>query len=304
MSRPIINETLQEVLSVHFEHLTQTNIGYIVNGWSSDRENREQYKNAVEYLFRATNEPREEFLVFLNEGFGNPVEWDVSFRNSFHILNTLSKHSTGNVNEEDILFKHCSRVSSLGSQDLKIFISQNLKGRTDAYLQEEYADFYEEVREELAQEGCIFAMRPSNDLDEEMGSGGGDGGDWGWWREYSKIISIWPNFFQDKRIRPRSRVLTQCFLKLRVAVRTYPNVWVGASINQNNEGVGSNSCCSYFSGRAAEILVEYYKIFSEEGSQLVSAIKNSGLTLSRPGKMPKTAAVNYLMCLAKAPHQD
>lgn len=159
------NETLMCVLATHFER-TKNNISWLINGWSSNGADLEQCENAVNYIFRAVNQPREEFVFLLEEEFGNLNELSEGMLASHRVLKALSQHSTGNVDEEnDLLFRHCSQVSSLEKPKLQWVIADYLKGRTNEFLQEQHPEMYQQVKKELAEAGCLFAIEVANDFE-------------------------------------------------------------------------------------------------------------------------------------------
>ncbi|MBP7709811.1 MAG: hypothetical protein KA100_01925 [Rickettsiales bacterium] len=159
------NETLIAVLEVHFER-TKKNISALVRSWSRDRTDLAQYENVICHIFCAINQPREDFVRFLNEQFAEEESPSEGLKKSHHVLNVLSQHSTGNVNEEgDILFQHCRQVSSLATPDLQQEIAGYLKTNSNQFLREEYLEMYQQVKKDLAADGHLFAIDVANDLE-------------------------------------------------------------------------------------------------------------------------------------------
>ncbi len=157
------SDALIAVLEVHFQR-TEIVINSVVRVWSENGANQEQYENAINYIFRAIHQPREEFVALLNEEFGDVKSGGL--KKSYDVLDMLSRQFSGNVSaEDDILFQHCRQVSGLSTPDLQQVMSDYLKSKSDEFLREEYFEMYQRVKKELAAEGHLFAIDVANDLE-------------------------------------------------------------------------------------------------------------------------------------------
>lgn len=157
----VLSESLIEILDANILVLTHRNIDLLIKKWSEDGENPETFKEAISYLYRAVNNSRDEFTSIL-EPF-NASE-DSGVKLSCRVLNAISRHSTGNIHPNDILYKQCAQVSDLASNPKRMqLVGDYLKDAANSYLKENYSEMYEEVKNEFSLERLGFEMAAVND---------------------------------------------------------------------------------------------------------------------------------------------
>ena len=156
-SNATLNDSLIDVLDANILVLTHRNIDLLVKKWSENGENPETFKEAISYLYRAVNNSRDEFTAIL-EPF-NASE-DSGVKLSCRVLNAISRHSTGNIHPDDILYKQCAQVSDLASNPKRMqLVGDYLKDAANSYLKENYSEMYEEVKNEFNLERLGFEPR-------------------------------------------------------------------------------------------------------------------------------------------------
>jgi hypothetical protein len=139
--------------------LTHRNIDLLVSNWSKYGE----FKGAISYLYRAVNNSRDVFTAIL-EPFNTSEDPGVKL--SYRVLNAISRHSTGNIHPNDILYKQCAQVSDLASNPNRMqLVGEYLKDAANSYLKEKYPEMYEEVKNEFNLERHGFEMAAANDSD-------------------------------------------------------------------------------------------------------------------------------------------
>lgn len=157
----VLSESLIEILDANILVLTHRNISLLVKNWSEDGENPEMLKEAIYYLYRAVNNSRDEFTAIL-EPF-NTSE-DSGIKLSCRVLNAISRHSTGKIHPEDILYKQCVQVSDLAFNPNRMqLVGEYLKNAANSYLKESYPEMYEEVKNEFNLERRGFEIVAAND---------------------------------------------------------------------------------------------------------------------------------------------
>ncbi len=161
-----LSDSLIEILDANILVLTNRNIDLLVRNW---REHGE-FKRAISYLYQAVNNSRDEFTAIL-EPF-NTSE-DPAVKLSYRVLNAISRHSTGNIHPDDILYKQCAQVSDLASNPNRMqLVGEYLKDAANSYLKKEYPEMYEEVRNEFNLERQGFEMAAANDSDAPKDTSG------------------------------------------------------------------------------------------------------------------------------------
>ena len=154
-----LSESLIEILDANILVLTHRNIDRLVKNWSEHGE----FKGAISYLYRAVNNSRDVFTAIL-EPFNTSEDPGVKL--SCRVLNAISRHSTGNIHPEDILYKQCAQVSDLASNPNRMqLVGEYLKDAANSYLKKEYPEMYEEVKNEFNLERHGFEMAAANDSD-------------------------------------------------------------------------------------------------------------------------------------------
>jgi len=152
-----LSDSLIEILNANILVLTHRNIDLLVSNWSKHGE----FKGAISYLYRAVNNSRDVFTAIL-EPFNTSEDPGVKL--SCRVLNTISRHSSGNIHPEDILYKQCAQVSDLASNPNRMrLVGEYLKDAANSYLKKEYPEMYEEVKKELNLERQGFEMAAAND---------------------------------------------------------------------------------------------------------------------------------------------
>lgn len=161
-----LSDSLIEILDANILVLTNRNIDLLVRNW---REHGE-FKRAISYLYQAVNNSRDEFTAIL-EPF-NTSE-DPAVKLSYRVLNAISRHSTGNIHPDDILYKQCAQVSDLASNPNRMqLVGEYLKDAANSYLKKEYPEMYEEVKNEFNLERQGFEMAAANDSDAPKATSG------------------------------------------------------------------------------------------------------------------------------------
>lgn len=155
----VLSESIIEILDANILVLTHRNIDRLVRNW---REHGE-FKRAISYLYQAVNNSRDEFTAIL-EPFN--ISEDPAVKLSCRVLNAISRHSTGNIHPDDILYKQCAQVSDLASNPNRMqLVGEYLKDAANSYLKKEYPEMYEEVKNEFNLERHGFEMAAANDSD-------------------------------------------------------------------------------------------------------------------------------------------
>ena len=152
------NETLNVILETHFDGMTKPNIDAVISQWSQG-ENEEKQKEAkgyaIEFFRRAFNDSREDFTGFLEEEFEGCEE--AGFANSRYILDVLSKHSSGSIDETDPMLRQCKVVSDLTNLALKQHIGTYFRAASNAYMTEKYPEYADQIASDHAPDTSAHA---------------------------------------------------------------------------------------------------------------------------------------------------
>ncbi len=176
MSAPapvLTSESSAEYLMIAYLELrVQPSMEQLIECWGVNEEGR---KDAFDALYKAANDPREEFFEYLEklfsaepvaaEGMGAEGRKKIEdLARSKQYLQIFSQCAAGE--DPEILRQYC-RLSSLREEDSKIEIGNFFKKEMNQFLKERFPDLWKE------RIGKVRVI--ANDCDVSAGGGGGSG---------------------------------------------------------------------------------------------------------------------------------